>query len=503
MPNLRALAVLAALVIASAPLRAQVPPLQVRLDAFPNLTYQLDCVADVGIPCSQENFRALWQRELLRSPIDSALVARWRSVRARYSQEVAPKPEPGEVTFPLSGRFESLDLDERIRIAGLQSLSVQDYASRLELLVLPADRERPMEVVPHFQPRFDAWWRREAAVAGAPFARATEALLRGERTSRRLAAFARFYGSRLSSGDTLRFVLLYRPELVKESTSGQQIGTRSLVEFVPRERPEEGMDVVIHELSHFLFSRTPPQALAALESRFIALAAGGNGAAIAAYNLLDEVLATTFGNGIIARDLVAPARFERRLATPGALYNNPAIDQGAKATLRWMDAWLDAGRTIDDPEFVTRYVAGLDSALGPALRTPQLHLKRAVVVGDERFGVPIGRLFRTAFRPSSMYLREDPCCTEATLAEFRGNPGVSALFVVRPSELAQLAALGVVTAAQAEEIRGRAGSGGALFATRRGPSSVVYVLATPHAAGIEPLLRRLAAAPALFDGFLP
>lgn len=499
---MRVLAVLA-LVLASAPLRAQVPPLQVRLDAFPNLTYQLDCVADVGIPCSQENYRALWQRELLRSPRDSALVAQWRSVRARYAQEVVPRPEPGGVTFPLSGRVESLDLDERIRIAGLQSLSAQDYAPRLELLVLPGDGERLLEVVRHFQPRFDAWWRREAAVAGAPFARATEALLRGERTSRRLAAFARFYGSRLSTGDTLRFVLLYRPELVKESMSGQQIGTRSLVEFVPRDRPEESMDVVIHELSHFLFSRTPAPALAALEARFIALGAGGSGAALSAYNLLDEVLATTFGNGIIARDLVAPARFERRLATPGALYNNPAIDQGAKTTLRWMDGWLDAGRTVSDPEFAPRYVAALDSALGPALRTPQLHLRRAVVIGDERFGVPVGRLFRAAFRPSSTYSREEACCTEATLAEYRANAGLNALFVVRPSELAQLAALGIVSAAQAEEIRARAASGGAVFAARRGPAASVYVLATPDAAGIQPLLQRLAAAPALFDGFLP
>jgi hypothetical protein len=500
---MRVLPVVAVLLLASAPLRAQVPPLQVRLDAFPNLTYQLDCVADADIPCSTENFRALWGRELLRTARDSAMVGQWRAARARYSQEVAPKPEPGEVSFPLSGRFESLDLHERVRVAGLQSLSANDYASRLELLVLPRDRERLLEVVRHFQPRFDAWWRREAAVAGARFAQATEALLRGERTSRRLASFARFYGSVLPPGDTLRFVLLYRPELVKEGTSGQQIGTRSLVEFVPGERPEERMDVVIHELSHFLYSRTPAQALAALESRFIALAEGGSGGAVSAYNLLDEVLATTFGNGIVARDLLPPARFERLLATPGALYNQAAIDQGAKVTLRWMDAWLDAGRTIDDPDFVTRYVAGLDSALGPELRKPGLHLKRVVLVGDARFGVPIGRLFRTAFRPSSMYVREDPCCTEATLAEYRGNPGLNALFVVRPSELAQLASLGIVSAAQAEEIRGRAGSGGVVFATRRGPASSVYVLATPEAAGIQPLLQRLAAAPALFDGFLP
>jgi hypothetical protein len=148
-------------------------------------------------------------------------------------------------------------------------------------------------------------------------------------------------------------------------------------------------------------------------------------------------------------------------------------------------------------------VAGLDSALGPELRKPALHLKRVVLVGDARFGVPIARLFRTTFRPSSMYVREDPCCTEATLAEYRGNPGLNALFVVRPSGLAQLASLGVVSAAQAEEIRGRAGPGGVVFATRRGPAASVYVLAAPDAAAIQPLLQRLAAAPGLFHGFLP
>jgi hypothetical protein len=497
-------AALAALLLAAAPLPGQAPALTVGLDLLPNLTYQLDCVSDVGIACSADNFRALWTRDFLRTARDSALLAQWRTARDRYSQELAPPRGPGAVAFPLSGRFESLDVRERIRLAGLQATSTGDYASRLELVTLPGDRERLLETVRHFLPAFEAWWRREALPGGAPFAARTQALLREPRVSRRLGQFARFYGAELSASDTLRFVLFFRPALVEEGTNGQQIGRYSLVEFVPGERPEERLDVVVHELAHYLYSRTPDTALAALEGRFVALAAAGSGSAVAAYNLLDEGLATAFGNGIVARELLGPERFGRILARPNSLYNNPWIDGAAKATLPWMDAWLESGATISDPRFAARYVAALDSAMGRDLLRPRLHLNRLVVVGDEGYGVRVSRLVRAAFRPSSMYAREDACCTEATLAEFRGNPGLNALFIIPPAKLDALARLRVLSAAQAAEIRGRAArDGGAIYATRRGPTSTVYVVAAPEASGIEPLLQRLANLPATFDGFAP
>lgn len=235
----RATGLLAALVLAVTPAAGQPGvDLVVQFTPLANLTYQLDCVSGVPIACRRENLRALWDREFLRTAQDSARLADWARIRNRYEAELFPAADEGASTLPLQGRYEGVYLAERMQVAGFQATSAADYGQRIQLLALADDAARLRAVVDYFLPRFDGWWRREAAAAGAPFATRVDELLRDPRIAGRIAQFARFYGVQFAPGETLDFTLLYRPSLVREGTSGQQIGARSVVEFVAGEQPE-------------------------------------------------------------------------------------------------------------------------------------------------------------------------------------------------------------------------------------------------------------------------
>lgn len=500
----RATGLLAALALAVAPAAGQPgADLVVHYTPLANLTYQLDCVSGVDIPCSQENLRALWDREFLRTAQDSARLADWARIRRRYEEEVYPATDEGAPALPLEGRYEGVYLAERMQVAGFQATSAEDYGQRIQLLALAGDAARLRGLVDYFLPRFDGWWQREAAAAGAPFATRVDELLRDPRIAGRIAEFARFYGVEFAPGETLDFTLLYRPSLVREGTSGQQIGARSVVEFVAGEQPEQRMDVVIHELCHYLFSRVPRERLAALEAGFVARAAAGDASAPAAYNLLNEALATTFGNGIVVRAFMTPAAYDTLIATERSLYANPWIDGAAKATLRWIEPWLAQGRAIDDPAFAPRFVAALDSAFGTRLQAPGPYLTRVVAVLD-RFDPSLRTAVRRILRPSSSYVSESACCDTGILSDYHAKPGLNALIVVHPGHLSALAEQEVISRAQADSIQARAHADrGAVYAFRRSPTAFTYVVAAPSSDRAEALVRRLAAAPALFEGFLP
>jgi hypothetical protein len=210
---------------------------------------------------------------------------------------------------------------------------------------------------------------RAAGPEGGPFVARVAGLLADPGVAEHLARTARFYGARLGAADTLAFVLLYRPagDGDDAGTRGQQLARSALVEFVPGEPPEARFDVAIHELCHYLYQRAPLADATALYARFLA---SGRPAAVPAYNLLDEVLASAVGNGLMARRRLPPAAFDSLLARPGALYDRDEVDRGAKAVLPWLAPWVEAGRTLHDPAFVPAYLDRIERALGPRPRRP-------------------------------------------------------------------------------------------------------------------------------------
>ncbi len=278
---------------------------------------------------------------------------------------------------------------------------------------------------------FDTWWKSQALPRGTPFARSIEALLAAPAVANALARIERFYAPELD-GSLLRISLMARPGLGEASTSGQQVEGTSVVEFLPDERPEDRIDVVIHELCHFLFDSPSDAAFAELQKRFLVR---GHASSIAAYNLLNEALATALGNGMIGRAVMAPERFAAWQAKEGSFYNNPNIDRAGKALLPILDGWLAEGRTLFDNLFVDTYLRTLESAFGPSLAAPQLLLSEMYLMSDARLGTGLRWSVRRTLHVASMYSEEAAWSEPGILADYRRYPRLNALFLVHPENV--------------------------------------------------------------------
>lgn len=412
------------------------------------------------------------------------MLKEWARVRERYEQEVEVKGENGNEKL-------SLDLFDKIRIAGLQANGVDDYTARLDLLTVPSDRNSFEKVIRHFQPRFKDWWQKEAAKSGDDFARQTDVLLRSPKISGQIARFYNFYAPDLPGNYEISFNLLYVPDTVKESTNGQQIQNYSLMEFKPREKPEQRIDVAVHELNHFFFDSVKAENQSKLAQSFYN---ARRASAIPAYNLLNETLATAFGNGMITRSVTALDKFEKYVSVKQSFYNNEAIDRAAKAALPWLDQWLEDKKTIHDPAFADQYISVLEKAFGADLTTPKLNLSEMFLLIDDKYGkTSLRRDVRRIINPASLYAVEGNWTESELLGIYKKQSHLNSLFVVHPDNLRELTERKVINEDQASQIQNELNAKGeVLFNAERSPYTYVYVAIAKDAESVKRLIEKLA-----------
>ncbi len=407
--------------------------LKVKLHFSPiaNLVYQLDCVSTERIRCSSETYEDLWKREFYNTDEDRALLKAWSEINNRYDAETEfEKPNGGST----AGRFEGVRLSTKIRIASFQSADMEDYFNRLDLIVLPKDREKFEKVVRHFYPRFKKWWDRVALPTGSDFAKKTDLLLKKPEISKKIKQYANFYEAQLPKDYIIHFNLFYRPDF-KESTSGQQIENYSVAEFLPTEKPVERIDVIIHELCHFFYSSVDDEKFSSMQKKFEAT---GKVEARGAYNLIDETLAAALGNGMINKLNMDKKRWEKYFSRKLSFYNNYHIDKAAKTIMPWLEDWLKEGKTLYEPTFVEKYVTSLESVFGNELATPKLLLNEMILVADNKFEGKFRDTVKKEFRTSSMYSGQGEWSDVRTLKSFNELPTLSSLLIVHSDNINQL-----------------------------------------------------------------
>lgn len=438
---------------------------RVKLNAIANLTYQLDCVSGSPISCSDRNFTELWNREFIKSEADREMLADWKRLRETYAQDF--KLTDGE-----GGEY-SVSIFEKLRIAGFQSESVEDYTKKLDLLTAPVDRDSFERIIRHFEPRFKNWWEREAVKSGDEFAKQTDLLLRSPKISVPLKQFYNFYVPVLPENYELTFNLFYTPDFVNEPTNGQQIQNYSIAEFKPGEKPEERVDVIVHELCHFLYDNLDSEKSEQLKKRFYGL---NRATAIPAYNLLNESLATAFGNGLINRSVTTPLQFARYSVKPKSFYNNDAIDRAAKANLVWIEDWLRQGKTINDPQFVETYISNLEKSFGAELENPKLYLSEQFLFVDEKIG-SLRREVRRRLEVFSFYASEGNWNDKGLLDDYKSQPNLNSLFIVHPDNIGELVKNNIISEAQRQEIADEFSKNGAvLYNSERAAFTFNYII---------------------------
>jgi hypothetical protein len=327
----------------------------VRARPFANLTYQLDCLADL-IHCARPAVQSMWTPTWTKD--DDQALADWKAVRKAY--ELSAKVHFGDVgPLPVPLPYDELEFDKRVRIAGLLSVTPEDYAEKLRVLLPPQDAVKLEEAAEHFRPRFDAWWRASGAAVAEPFRAGLEGLFEKGELGAIVTRVARFYATPLPHGTTIDFDLVVLPSKSR-NTSAEQMVSHGVIEVLPGEKPQDRMDVVCHELFHFLYSSRTPAQQAALANRFGASpdAMGGY-----AYALLDEAVATALGNGVVDH-AVNPADYAERLKTEMGFYGIHAIDATAKGILSRTNEDPTKGPPLDSPETVATLLAATRDAIG-------------------------------------------------------------------------------------------------------------------------------------------
>ncbi len=335
-----------------------------------NLFYQLDCLAGQG-HCSQASYRELWQT-LGWQKTDDDKLKQWQILKARYGRQVQlSKTE----AMALPGRFDGIRIWDKVRQAAMNSHRRQDLAINLSAILKPADAEQLLQILDAFYPRFEPWWTQSGKSIAESGAKRFAELLQARQSPNLpelIEQASQFYQADLSQWSVLAFNFIARPTGGGDNLNGEQVENQSLVEIKANSNPDSNLDVVIHELCHYFFARMGPTKEKALIDSFVK---ANTAQAIGAYNLLNEVLATSIGNGLVNQILMPADRFERYVKTEKSFYNDPFIDPVAKALYRRVAQALQQKQSLSDPAFVQDYLKLAQQALGDKLNQPTLLLR--------------------------------------------------------------------------------------------------------------------------------
>lgn len=458
----------------------------------PNLVYQLDCITGVAI-CGQPIYRELWTTFGLTAE-DEAALATWRALRVRHGGEVRPvePPRPPQPLLAPSGAF---DLAERQRIAGLLAGTPSAYQASMALLSTDSDARGLREVLERFTPRFAAWWRDRGLAAGSAFLDRFEKLLADPFLDSIVEKAARFYQADLPAGTVFRIHLLVQPRSSRKVVVGYQLEGDSVVEAPEGGDPASLIDVVAHELFHFLFSRMDPRPQAAMLER---VCASDDPFAAVSFGMLDEAVAAALGNGVVGRHYLPPEAFARTLAR--GLVHYRAAGQVARELLPAMEGFLDRGTTVSSDEFVRAFGAAARATYPDGRPRPLDYLHSHVSVAGPRFAAAARSLSEASWA-GFPYLREYASLGVEARAFLADHPFVSsALFFPEAppaSALEPLAPAGAHPAA----IWSRAGrSRGFVYALRRTAKSYAFLFVAADAPTMDRLVEAFVALPVLPPG---
>jgi hypothetical protein len=322
------------------------------------LARNLDCMSGV-IACNREAYRDHWKKDLALSLNDEVLLEAWGAAHEedeRVTWDYPPFEE--ETTFPLP--VQAPDLAQRVRLAALQADSLDDYRSRLELLLRPHEVQARVALVQKFLPRYEKYFATQKVDLDRYTKAATE-LIAKKKLDELTTRIARFYGTELPLGYTVHFALVPRPVSGSRKTFAEQLDNHAVIEVPTGEAPEERIDVMMHELFHFFYVSAPQKSHAKM---IAALAQNSDPSAFNGYALLSESLAAAFAHGVVASRVLEPLAFRKTLEKKNGLHGDDVIDAIGKALLPMLEASLENGDVLDERFMVRVYLDAFERALG-------------------------------------------------------------------------------------------------------------------------------------------
>lgn len=401
--------------------------IDVHFNEISNFIYQLDCVSGALHACSSDNYTRLWHEHFITTEADKENLLAWKNLMNKYHIQANFDDTGAEGTQA----FSFIDIPVKIRIASLTAKNLDDYLEKLDLLMNLKDKTLASNITRHFFPKYQPWFEKFAKKSGLSHQKEARTLLKKPEIAKMVRSLVHFYQADIPDHMSLPLHLLFRPELVKESSSGEQIEQFSLVEFMNKTKASQNMDVVIHELSHFFFS-TSKISQQTFKNLFVQQKSLN---AMGAYNLFNESIASAIGNGIVNKLLMPKETWEKYLSTTGSFYNHPYIDGAAKALLPLVASSLENKNSIHDSNFAPNYVRILQEKYGDELQSPQILLMRMFFIEDPLLKISLNDLRKYFFLSSahSGLLQENEFIQKVI-----ADPSKSTLLVIHPKSLPML-----------------------------------------------------------------
>jgi hypothetical protein len=471
---------------------------QWRFHALPlaNLVYQLDCLSGQG-HCSLEAYRQLWQSQLQWNASDQNRLKQWQTLKSRYQMQWIFEPGKSPTSrFPL--RFEGLDLTRKFRLPALEARDLDDYQSRVALLLHPRDAEQIFDLMAHFYPRFEAWWQKQAAAKTELAAKEFLQIMQTHQLANLAEKSAQFYASQWPAGGVLNLHFFFRPSDLGSSGSqnGEQIENHSLIEVIPEKPLQNQVAVILHELNHYFYSRSDPKQHAWLVGWF---ASRPEPWAIPAYNLLNEVVATSLANGLVMRKVLSQASYARYFQTPGSFYFDAYIDPVAKALMPHLELALKQNETLYSPTFLSAYLSTVKSALGDKALTPELFLRTSGLVSEGPELQPVMKAFQQALRIGTSWGSQNLSQGYQTFQNF---PALSGAVFLKPVQIQQLESWSpLLNAAELKKMHSLSQMKRPfIWGLQRQPSTWIYFFVADTPADFQQLIQRFKAQKQVFAG---
>jgi hypothetical protein len=459
------------------------------LSPQPNLVYHLDCITGVAL-CAQVIYRELWSTFAM-SGEDEAALATWKTVRGRLAGElrvVDPRPHPQ----PLLAPARVFDLAERQRIVGLRARTPAEYQATIALLSTDADARELRPIVDRFAPRFLRWWQERGFAAGSTSYDGFTKLLADPFLDATIQKAAQFYESDLPQGTTFQIHVLVQPASSRKLSVAYQLEGDTVVEAPEGERPEERIDVIAHELFHYFFFRMDPKRQAAmLES----VCASDDPLSAVAFGMLDEAVAASLGNGVVAQHYEHPDAFARQRARGFIRYR--AAGAIALEMFPSMQSFLDRGTTISSDEFLRAFNRATKATFTDGRPRPLDYLHSPVLIADGRFAAPAQRL-KDASSAGFPNLREFASLDGEAKSFVKEHPFISVAVLV-PDATGVLESLGAAEQHRASVSSVAARSRGFVYALTRTAKSYAFVFVAGDPKTMDELVGRFAD----LAGFVP
>lgn len=471
---------------------------EVRVSPVSNLVYQLDCMAKI-IRCSSSVYEELWNKKLKWVAADQNFLTTWKEVRSKYQGEIRLNKQPIKpFDLPWSGPT-GIQLGDKFSITTYHAKDKQDLKMRLESLASPSDIEKIDAILSHFEPRFVKWWKSSAQASLSDFKKALNRKVNQLEIQKKLNEFAKFYEAEYPKNYLIYINLFYRPVSKTKGTFATVYENHAAVEVIPGEKVANILDVVIHEICHFFHSSASEEKKRQLLSKF---ANSSDPIALATHNILNEALATAFGNGIAAELWMDSKHYKTRANKASGFYNDIAIDAAAKSLIPMLKEDIQEGKTLYSPKFTERAILNLENGMPMLIQEPARLLTELAAIYEPEFAEAVHSGIRSKLR-GGFYAREG-FGKDSSWETLKTYPKLNTIFFISPDSLKQLKNRGQwvpekdLAALKEHHKKNKS----FVYAIERYPSTYTFLVAAKTSLGIEKEFNRLLGAKQRFNGVL-